>query len=67
MGIVIGIVFIGLGIASFAKRDWWWGLTEWSNGLRGVESSRTDRWDYVSSIQGVFLIIVGIVLILFVR
>ena len=61
---IVGLVFIATGILSLVKRDWWWSLTEWSNGLRGIESSRTDRWDYVSTVYGIFAIVAGIVLIL---
>jgi hypothetical protein len=59
-----GLVVLGLGMI-FA-RDFFWGLTEFGDQTRGVESERTDVWDTTQVISGVILIGIGIVGCLFI-
>jgi len=57
--ICIAVIVLGL-LAIFAK-DFMWGLTQFSNEMKGVASDRTDTWDATTTIAGIFLVAVGII------
>ena len=57
--ICIAVIVLGL-LAIFAK-DFMWGLTQFSNEMKGVASDRTDTWDTTTTIAGIFLVVVGII------
>ncbi len=58
----VSVGIIGLGLLMIFGRDFTWGLTEFSNQTRGVESERTEVWDSSQIIYGIVAIIAGVVL-----
>ena len=67
MFVFFGIVAIALGVVSLVKRDWMWALTKMGNDFEGEASHRNDLWELRTAVGGVFLIIVGLALIFFVK
>jgi UPF0716 family protein affecting phage T7 exclusion len=57
--ICIAVVVLGL-LAIFAK-DFMWGLTQFSNEMKGVASDRTDTWDTTTTIAGIVLVLAGVI------
>ena len=55
----IALVVVGL-LAIFAK-DFMWGLTQFSNEMKGQASDRTDTWDSTTTLAGGFLVVVGVI------
>lgn len=37
-----------------------WDLTEWQNQLLGINSEKTDHWDTITTVSGVFLLLLGL-------
>jgi hypothetical protein len=65
--ILLGIVCIGLGLAMLFAKDLMWALTEWGNSFKGLTSERTENWELGQNIAGVVLVLLGLLLVLFVR
>jgi hypothetical protein len=64
IGVLLGIGFIIWGLISLFSKDTAWSFTERSNRMKGVASERSDDWERVSNINGVILIVVGIILVI---
>jgi hypothetical protein len=62
MPFILGLILIGLGLMSVFAKDIVWEFTQWSNQAKGLVSERTDWWDTSTTIGGIFIIVVGIVL-----
>jgi hypothetical protein len=61
MLLLIGIFLLVLGLLNIFAKDIMWGITEWGNQTRGIESDRTETWDTMSTIQGVVAIIISLI------
>ncbi len=57
----LGIVAIALGLACVFDRDLVWMLYEYDHRLLGSAAQRTRRWERLMTLQGHFLVYLGIV------
>lgn len=55
------ILLLILGALSLFAKDIMWGITQWGNSLKGLESKRTPNWDTMTTIGGVAAIILGLI------
>ena len=57
------IILLTFGLLSLFAKDIMWELTAWGNKINGIASERTDTWDTMTSISGVALVIMGLILL----
>ena len=58
------LFLITMGLVSIFKKDWAWGIAEWM--LRTVRPQRTPEWERSSTINGVIMLVYGLVFLLFI-
>ena len=58
------VFLILLGTIYIFKKDWAWTITE--RMLKTVKPQRTSEWELYSTLNGVFMLIGGLVIILFI-
>lgn len=56
----LGIIAIAVGLACVFERDLVWMLYEYDNRLMGTHTERTRRWERFVTLQGHFLVYLGI-------
>ena len=56
----LGIIAIAVGLACVFERDLVWMLYEYDNRLFGTHAERTRRWERLVTLQGYFLVYLGI-------
>jgi len=54
---------IASGLVYIFKKDWAWRIAEW--GLRYVKPQRTPEWEHLATINGVIMLVFGVMIILF--
>lgn len=60
--VCVATLLVGFGLLQFIAPDLIWSLTEWNNQMRGIQSERTETWEFGRVVSGVILIVCGIVL-----
>ena len=60
---LLPIFMIALGLVYVFKKDQAWGVTAWM--LSTVKPQRTPQWERYATINGVILIVFGLVILLF--
>jgi hypothetical protein len=57
-------VFIAAGLVLILKKDWAWRFVELM--MRSIQPRRTPEWERTTTLNGAFMILVGLALILFI-
>jgi hypothetical protein len=61
----VSITLIIAGLLSFFAQDFMWGITEWSNSAKGLNSERTYEWETSRIISGSIALLAGLGLLFF--
>jgi hypothetical protein len=56
-------LMIVLGLIYIFKKDWAWRIAEWM--LRTVKPQRTPEWEFYATINGVIMLVFGVLILLF--
>ena len=57
------VLMIFLGLVYIFKKDWAWSIAEWM--LRTVKPQRTPEWERWSTMNGLILLVSGVIILIF--
>lgn len=61
--LIIGSTAILFGLFYILGKDVLWALTEWGHSLSGLVSERTTAWETRTTVSGVCLLVIGILIL----
>lgn len=64
MAIVVGVLFVILGVLSLVAKDMIWRLQEYGSAGRGNKIERTPAWDRAQTVWGLVLLGLGAFILL---
>lgn len=61
---IVGILLVLLGLANIFYKDLAWKVTTFRYRIQGKKSKRTEAWETGTTVGGIFLVIVGVLLLI---